>query len=129
MATHTHLFSPGAKVTCTAKTAVTGGRLVMIAGNREVSPAAAKSPAWFGVAATDAKAGERVLVLKGGVHRLLASGAIVAGDLVVAAADGKVAKLAAVTTPTAPDVADTRAVVGLALTGGTDVLVEIDLSR
>ncbi len=129
MAQHTHLFAPGAAVTFTAEAAVTGGRIVMISGNREVSPATAKSPAWVGTAAYDAAIGEKVTVLKGGVQKVLASGAVTAGAVVVAAADGKVAALAAVTTPTAADVTDTRAIVGIALTGGTDVPIEIDFVR
>lgn len=129
MADHTHLFNPGAAVTFTAEVAVVGGRLVEVSGNREVSPATAKTAAWVGAAAFDAAAGDKVTVLRGGVQKILASGAITAGGLVVAATDGKVIALAAVTTPTAADVTDTRAIVGVALTGGTDVPVEIALSR
>ena len=124
-----HTFTPGANITCTAEAAVTGGRLVIITGNREVSPATAKSPAWLGSAAYDAAIGEQVAVLRGGVQTILGSGAIVAGGLVVAAADGKVIALAAVTTPTAADVTDTRAIVGVALTGGTDIPVQIAMAR
>lgn len=124
-----HLFTPGADVTFTVGADVTADQLVAVTGNRTVSPAGAKSAAWIGTAAFSAKAGEKVTVKRGGVQRILASGAIAAGALVVAAATGKVAALAAVTTPTAADVTDTRAVVGIALTGGTDVLVEIALSR
>ena len=129
MANHTHLFRPGEPVTFSAEAAVTGGRLVMVSGDRQVSPATAKAAEWVGVAAYDAAIGEDVAVLVGGVQRILASGAVVAGEIVVAATDGKVIKLAAVTTPTAADVTDTRAIVGIALTGGTDVPVEIALSR
>ncbi|GAB2767643.1 capsid cement protein [Sinomonas soli] len=124
-----HLFSPGADVTFTAGADVTAGQLLAVTGNRTVSPAGAKSAAWVGTAAFDAKAGEKVTVCRGGVQRILASGAVVAGQPVVSAATGKVAALAAVTTPTAGDVTDTRAMVGIALTGGTDVLVEIALDR
>jgi|GEM_PF-2929043 len=129
MASHIHLFTPGASVTFTAAVDVAGGQLVAVTGDRAVSPAAAKTPAWVGTAGFDAKAGEKVTVLPGGVQRIQASGAIAAGALVVAAAAGKVAALAAVTTPTPADVTDSRAVVGIALTGGTDVPVEIALSR
>ncbi|MDQ4502176.1 capsid cement protein [Sinomonas sp. ASV322] len=129
MSTHIHLFDPGATVTFTAAADVAAGQLLAVAGNRSVSPAAAKSAAWIGAAAFDAKAGEKVAVLRGGVQRLTASGTVAAGTLVVAAAGGKVAALAPVTTPTPADVADTRAVVGIALTGGTDVPVEIALDR
>lgn len=129
MAQHTHKFAPGAAVTHTAEAAVTGGRLVMITGDREVSPATANTTAWCGTAAFDAAIGESVTVLAGGVQSILASGAVTAGALVVAAADGKVAALAAVTTPTANDVTHTRAIVGVALTGGTDVAVEVQMAR
>lgn len=129
MAQHTHLFNPGAAVTFTAEAAVTAGQLVIVTGDREVSPGTAKSAAWVGVAAFDAAIGESVTVLKGGVQKILASGVIAAGDTVVAGAAGTVATLAAVTTPTAADVTDTRAIVGIALTGGEDVAVEIDLVR
>lgn len=129
MASQVHLFTPGSSVTFTAAVDVTGGQLVAVTGNRAVSPTTAKTAAWVGTAAFDAKAGEKVTVLPGGVQNILAAGAIAAGALVVAAASGKVAALAAVTTPTAADVTDSRAVVGIALTGGTDVPVEIALSR
>ncbi|MET3349637.1 UNVERIFIED_ORG: ABC-type Fe3+-hydroxamate transport system substrate-binding protein [Arthrobacter sp. UYEF1] len=129
MGQHVHLFSPGEPVTFTASADVTAGRLIAVTGNRTVAHAAANSAAVAGAAAFDAASGEKVTVLKGGVQRILASGAIAAGALVVAATDGKVSALAAVTTPTAADVTNTRAIVGTALTGGTDVLVEIDFTR
>jgi len=129
MAQHTHLFTPGAAVTFTAEAAVTAGQLVIVTGDRQVSPATAKAATWVGTAAFDAAIGESVTILKGGVQKILASGVIAAGDVVVAGAAGTVATLAAVTTPTAADVTDTRAIVGIALTGGEDVAVEIDLVR
>lgn len=116
MAQHTHLFTPGQAVTFTAEAAVTAGQLVAVTGDREVSPAGAASTAWIGVAATDAAAAESVLVLIGGVQKLVAASDVTAGDLVVAAAGGEVATLAAVTTPTEGDVTGTRAIVGIALT-------------
>ena len=129
MAQHVHKFTPGAAITLTAEAAVTAGRLVMVSGDNEVSPAAANSSAWLGAAATDAAIGEKVLILRGGVQKLEASGAIAAGALVVAATAGKVSALAAVTTPTAADVTNTRAIVGVALTGGTNVPVLVALDR
>jgi hypothetical protein len=56
----------------------------------------------------------------GGVQKLVASGTVTAGDLVVCAAAGQVSTLAAVTTPTAADVTNTRAIVGVALTTATN---------
>ncbi|PFG19867.1 capsid cement protein [Serinibacter salmoneus] len=91
MASHIHMFKPGAAVTCAAGADITGGQVVAISGDREVSPAGAASTAVFGVAATDVKDGEDVLVLRGGVQELVASAAIAAGARVAAAAGGKVA--------------------------------------
>lgn len=129
MGQHVHLFEPGDPVTFTASADITAGQLAAVTGNRTVGPAAANSTAVVGSAAFDAASGEKVTILKGGVQNILASGAIAAGALVVAATAGKVSALAAVTTPTAADVTNTRAIVGIALTGGTDVLVEIDFTH
>ena len=97
MAQHTHLFTPGQAVTFTAEAAVTAGQLVAVTGDREVSPAtAAGASAWIGSAATDAAIGEDVLVLLGGVQKLVAASDVAAGDLVACADDGEVATLAAV---------------------------------
>ncbi|UTN92924.1 scaffolding protein [Gordonia phage Finkle] len=114
MADHTPLFLPGQAVTHHAKAAVTGGQLVSITGNREVSPAAAKSRA-YGVAAFDAAIGDPVTVHTGGVHKVTASGAIAAGDQVEAAANGAAAKL----TDGAP--------IGIALEAAASGSVLIDL--
>lgn len=129
MAQHTHKHAPGTNVTHTAGAAVTAGQLVMITGDREVEPATANTTAWCGTAATAATQGDHVLILTGGTQTLTASGTINPGDPLIPAADGKVAALAAVTTPTANDVTHTRAIVGVALTGGTDVAVEVQMAR
>ena len=134
MAQHVHLFTPGQAVTFTAEAAVTAGQLLVISGNREVSPAGVNATAWIGTAAFDAAAGEQVTVLMDGVQKLLAASDIAAGDLVVAAAGGKIATLAAVTTPTAADVTHTRGIVGVALTSVdvsevSDDRVEVKLAR
>ena len=63
---HIHLFAPGQSVTCVASADMTGGRLVEITGPRAVAHAAANSAKVFGTAATDAKSGDDVLVLRGG---------------------------------------------------------------
>lgn len=91
MADYVPLFDPGAAVTFTASADVKGGRLVEVTGDREVGPAAAGSTKVAGVASFDATEGEVVTVYSGGVQRPVASGAVAAGDLVAAAADGKVA--------------------------------------
>lgn len=91
MADYLPLFKPGAAVTFSASTAVTGGRLVEITGDRTVAHAAAASTKVAGIAAHDAAVGDHVTVYSGGVQRPVASGAIAAGDRVAPAADGKVA--------------------------------------
>lgn len=120
MGSHIHLFDPGAPVTFTASADVTGGQLQSVTGNRTCAGTTASTAAWIGAAGFDAKAGERVTIVKGGVQKLLAAGAVAAGDVVIPAADGKVAAVGAGN-------ADHR--VGIALTAGTDVLVEIDMER
>lgn len=113
---HIHLFNPGANITCDTSAAVTAGRLVEITGDRTVAHSGAASVKVFGVAATDEKSSGRVLVLRGGVHQLLAASVIAAGDRVASAADGKVAKAA------------DGSGIGLALTAGAaGVLVEVAL--
>lgn len=91
MVSHIHTFAPGAAITMQASTNVIGGRLVEISGSGTVAHAGAVSAKVFGAAATDAKSGEDVLVLRGGAQKLLTSAAIAAGVRVAAAADGKIA--------------------------------------
>lgn len=100
-------FKPGEAVTFKASAAVTGGRLVAVTGARTVGPAGADSAAVVGVAGFDAGTGEDVTVFTraGGVHRLVASGAIAAGAKVSSAATGKVQTVGSTTNP-----------IGLALT-------------
>ncbi len=112
-----HKFQPGESVTFTAGGTITDGQLVTVSGDRRVVAATAANGAKaIGSAATDAVNGGDVLVLLGGVQRLIAASDINAGDLVVAADDGKIAAVAAVTTPTAGDVTSTRAILGISLT-------------
>lgn len=94
-------FKPGQAVTFTASADVTGGRLVEVTGNRTVGPAAADAADVVGVAGFDAKSGETVTVYTraGGVHALVANGAIAAGVKVSAAAAGKIQTLGATTNP------------------------------
>lgn len=120
MGSFVHLFNPGDSVTFTAGADVTGGQLLYVSGNRTLSPTTASTPAWYGTAGYDAKSGEKVTALRGGVQRIVASGTIAAGDRVIPAAAGKVATLGA---------GDATHAVGIALTGGTNVAVEIALSR
>lgn len=101
MAAYLPKFKPGESVTFTASADVTGGRLVAVTGDRTVGPAGADSAAVVGVAGFDAKAGERVTVFTraGGIHRLTASGAIVAGAKVSAAAAGKIQTVGSTVNP------------------------------
>ena len=90
---------PGPR-TYTAGAAITGGQVVEITGVKTVSAAGANSEKVVGVAGFDVTAGQQVTVYNGGVQRPIASGAIVAGTIVLSAAAGKV--IATNGTPTAP---------------------------
>lgn len=87
-------FKPGQAVTFSASAAVTGGREVVVTGDRTVGPAGADALA-IGTAGFDAAIGEDVTVfLRGnGVHSLIAAGAIAAGAQVITATGGKVATI------------------------------------
>ncbi|QKY80006.1 scaffolding protein [Gordonia phage Doggs] len=93
MAEHTPIHKPGDAVTRTASADITGGQLVVVSGNHTVAPSAGASAAWVGIAANDAKSGEKVTVLRGGIHELTSSGAITAGAAVIGAAAGAVATI------------------------------------
>lgn len=121
MADHTPDYLAGAAVTFLASEDVTGGQLVAISGNVSVAPTSAATAAWRGVAAFDAKAGDQVTVLSGGVHTLASAGAIAAGAVVVAAADGTVADLGSVT--------DYSQVVGIAEAAAANNTVRVKLAR
>jgi hypothetical protein len=124
------LYKPGQSTTSTASATITGGQLVAVSGVNTVAPAGANAINWLGVAAFDAASGDRVTLHHGGVQRLVASGTVTAGDTVVAAASGQVSTLAAVTTPTAADVTNTRAIVGTARTTATNGnVVEVQMER
>lgn len=107
------LYVAGTQASCVAGSAVTAGQLVQITGGTlvpgtpgvaggqpnsgtvtpTVAPTSDATSAEVGVAANNAVAGQPVSVYFGGVHLLAASGAISAGDPVVAAANGGVADL------------------------------------
>lgn len=101
MADYLPKFKPGQAVTFTASAAVTGGRLQAVTGNLTCADAGADSAAVIGVAGFDASTGESVTVFTraGGVHPLVASGAIAAGAKVISAAGGKVATVGGGTNP------------------------------
>lgn len=74
-------FAPGDNITCTVgATAVTGGQVVKLSGNRTVVPTTAVTDRPIGVALHDAAIGETVSIATEGVWPLKAAGAIAAGD-------------------------------------------------
>lgn len=121
MAQNSPVFESGLAYTRRASAAVTGGQLVEVTGAGTVGPAAAGSTKFLGTAAFDAAVGEDVTVHIGGVQRLIASGAVAAGDMVAASSAGKVA------TAAAPAVG---AQVGVAINAAADgAVVETQMAR
>lgn len=107
-------------ITVTLSGTVTGGQLVTAAG----AAAAAVSTTVIGVAAQDGVSGDKITVWPNKFHRLVASGAITAGDPLVAAGGNTVRT--AVLTGTTPDAAN--AVIGRALTtAATGATVSVSL--
>lgn len=98
---------PGAAVTITATSDLTGGRLVTAAG----ATAGADEATVIGVVARDVINTEAVTVYSGGVQHLIAASAIAVGDFVKPAADGKIA--AAAVDTDAPTI-----LIGIALAAG-----------
>jgi hypothetical protein len=94
MADYQPLFKPGDAITQTASAAITGGRLVAVSATGTVATSGADSAVVVGVAASDvAASGDKFLVYPirgGGVHQLVASAAITAGDGVTSTNTGKV---------------------------------------
>lgn len=94
MADYLPRFKPGNAFSQTASAAITGGRLVAVSATGTVATAPADSAAIVGVAGVDvAASGDKLLVYGvrgGGVHKLVASGAITAGAGVVSDTGGKV---------------------------------------
>jgi len=122
MADYSPKHVPGQIITRTTSAAVTGGQLLYVSGSGTVAPTTAATHAWLGWATHDAASGGLTGVTKDGIQYAVASGGITAGQLVEAAAAGKVA---AHTNGT-----NDFNVVGLALTTATDGnVVEIDPIR
>ncbi len=115
----TERFPSGKKRTMTCTAAVTSGRLVEFTGNRTVALAAAASLKVYGVALQDydgvAATGAKVAIARDGVWYLTATGAIAAGDQLIAGANGTVSTLAAAVGAVAADINNARAVIGIAL--------------
>lgn len=121
MSDYLPLFMPGQVFTGKASAAITGGVLVAVSGDGTLATAGAGVTSWVGVAGHDvAASGDLFPVYCGGIQRLVASGAITAGDQVITDTGGKVASLAAAAAATAADVNKAREVVGVALTTTTD---------
>jgi hypothetical protein len=112
-------FPSGApKITRTAAAAITAGRLVEVAGVGTVQHAAAASLKVIGVAleGTDfVGTPDKLAVATGGVFFLTATGAVTAGDQLIAAANGTVSTLPAAAGAVAADINNARAVIGKAL--------------
>lgn len=90
MSDHLLKFKPGQAVTFTATTALTGGQVVEVTGNRSVGVAGAASTKAIGTAAHDVAVGDSVIVhLNGPVDTVTSAAAIAAGAAVEAAAAGK----------------------------------------
>lgn len=130
MAEYVPIYDPGAVPNSTASATITGRQVLAVSGVDTVVPAGANALNLVGIAANDALNGERVAYYTEGVHELTASGTVTAGDLVVAAAAGAVATLAAAATPTAAEVNNAKGIVGVALstaTNGNLVKVQVRL--
>lgn len=129
MAEFLPLFKPGESYTATLSADVTAGQALIITGDGTVGPGTANSIAYCGVAGADASNGGVVTVFAPKVAWMTSSGAITAGTQVTLAASGAVQALAAVTTPTAADVTNTRATIGVALTTAASNRVKILFER
>lgn len=95
MGDHLLKFKPGQAVSFAATTAITGGQVVEVTGNRSVGvPAAAASVKTIGSAGHDAAIGDQVIVhLNGPVDTFTSAAAITAGSKVENATLGKVQTL------------------------------------
>lgn len=121
MAEYLPLYKPGREITRDASAAITGGQLVVVSGSGTVAPSTTAAATFVGVAGFDAATGDKVTVYTGGVQRITTTGAVTAGDIVVAAAAGTVATNAA---PAAGQQ------VGIALTSAAGgALVEVQMAR
>lgn len=121
MGEYSPLFRPGKAITRTTSAAVTGGQLVAVGAGGAVAATAGSSATFLGVAAFDAASGTDVTVECGGTQRIVASGAVAAGDILVSAAGGKVA------TNAAPGAGQQ---VGIALTDAVDgATVDVQMAR
>lgn len=81
----------GQSITRKASGTIAGGQLVIVSGTGTVAASSAAAATALGVAAFDAATNDNVSIETGGVQKLIASGAITAGNTVEPATAGKVA--------------------------------------
>lgn len=120
MAEYTPII-PGDTYTSTASADVSAGDVLVVSGDDTVAGASGASAAFAGIAAFDAKNGEKVTVHVGGIHIVNSTGSIAAGAPVTTAASAKVADLAAGTTYSQ--------VIGVALSAAANNKVKVRLFR
>ncbi|TWS26622.1 DUF2190 family protein [Tsukamurella sputi] len=90
-----YVYDDGDEITCRATADITLGHLVGVSGPRNGNIAVAHATPGgrtLGVAGSDAKTGDLVVAYSGGVLRVIAGGAITAGDDVEVGAGGTVVK-------------------------------------
>ena len=92
MADHLPMFKPGQAITFTATTAIVGGQVVEVTGDRSVGvPAAAASTMSIGTAGQDAAINDQLVVhVSGPVDTMTSAAAISAGAEVENATAGKI---------------------------------------
>lgn len=134
MAQYAPKFFPGQSISLEADGDIDGGDCTVVSGSGTVATSSAESASFVGVAVASVKDGEPVALYTQGVHRLVASGGITAGNPVKTAAAGAVA--AATSATTIDGEADTislgdtaqEVIIGVALTtalDGAEVLVKL----
>jgi hypothetical protein len=122
VADYTPPYIFGRQLTLTVSVACVGGDLLEVSGSGTVRPwvpNATPSTKIIGVAADDTPVNGRVTVFGfGPVHESVADGTVTAGDQLIPAQNAatQVRTCPTVTTPTAGDVINTRAIIGIALT-------------
>lgn len=114
---------PDGPFTSTLSADVTGGQCLVATGVDTVGPSAGVDASFVGIAAFDAKSGDKVTVLRGGVHTLASTGTITVKDLVTTAAGGVVA------TQGAASAANAVQVIGVALNTAASNKVKVLLFR
>jgi hypothetical protein len=114
---------PDGPFTSTLSAHATAGQCLVVSGDNTVAPSSGASVAYVGIAAFDAKSGDKITLLNEGNFTLAASGAIAAGELVTTAASGAVA-----TQGTASAANDVQ-VIGVALSAAASSKVKVRIFR